>query len=109
MYQLSLDRTQQILEAVRHVRVVVVGDVMLDVYLRGVALRISPEAPVPVVRIEEETRAVGGAANVAANIIALGARCDLVGCIGADRAGGELVAELQRHGIGTSGIVAAPG
>jgi bifunctional ADP-heptose synthase (sugar kinase/adenylyltransferase) len=55
------------------VRVLVVGDVMLDVYLRGVASRISPEAPVPVVRVEEEWRALGGAANVAANVAALGA------------------------------------
>jgi bifunctional ADP-heptose synthase (sugar kinase/adenylyltransferase) len=64
-------------------RVLVVGDVMLDVYLRGAAPRISPEAPVPVVRVEEEWRALGGAANVAANVVALGARCDLIGCIGA--------------------------
>jgi D-glycero-beta-D-manno-heptose-7-phosphate kinase len=109
MYGLSLDRTQQILEAVRHVRVAVLGDVMLDVYLRGVASRISPEAPVPVVRVEEETRAVGGAANVAANVIALGARCELVGCIGTDRAGAELMTALEQHGIGTTGLVAAPG
>lgn len=108
MHRLSLDRTQQILEAAQSVRVLVLGDVMLDVYLRGVALRISPEAPVPVVRVEEETRAVGGAANVAANIIALGARCDLVGCIGSDQAGDELLEQLLQHGIGTSSIVAAP-
>jgi D-beta-D-heptose 7-phosphate kinase/D-beta-D-heptose 1-phosphate adenosyltransferase len=82
---------------------------MLDVYLQGVASRISPEAPVPVVRVEQEWRAVGGAANVAANVVALGARCDLVGCIGVDRSGDELVAELDRRGIGTGGMVAAPG
>jgi D-beta-D-heptose 7-phosphate kinase/D-beta-D-heptose 1-phosphate adenosyltransferase len=109
MHRLSLDRAQQLLDAMRHVRVLVLGDVMLDVYLRGVASRISPEAPVPVVRVEEETRAVGGAANVAANIIALGARCELVGCIGADQPGDQLLQELKRHGIGAHGIVAAPG
>jgi rfaE bifunctional protein kinase chain/domain len=109
MHRLSLDRTQQILEAARDTRVLVLGDVMLDVYLRGVALRISPEAPVPVVRVEEETRAVGGAANVAANIIALGARCELVGCVGDDDAGRQLCAALQQNGIGTSGIIATPG
>src|SRR5688500_2116712 len=109
MHRLSLDRTQQILEAARDVRVLVLGDVMLDVYLRGIASRISPEAPVPVVRVEEETRAVGGAANVAANISALGARCELVGCVGDDDAGVQLRAELQQLGIGTSGLVELPG
>jgi D-glycero-beta-D-manno-heptose-7-phosphate kinase len=109
MHRLSLDRTQQILDAASRVRVLVLGDVILDVYLRGVALRISPEAPVPVVRVEEESRAVGGAANVAANINALGARSDLVGCIGADAAGHELLRQLERAAIGTDGIVIAAG
>jgi rfaE bifunctional protein kinase chain/domain len=105
MHRLSLERTQQILQAARGVRTVVVGDVMLDVYLRGSASRISPEAPVPVVRVEDEWRALGGAANVAANMVALGARCDLVGCIGRDPAGDQLRAELTTHGIGTDGLV----
>lgn len=109
MHRLSINRTQQILEAARGVRVLVVGDVMLDVYLRGVASRISPEAPVPVVRVEEEWRALGGAANVAANVAALGAACELVGCIGADRAGEDLVAELSRLDIGSGGMVRADG
>jgi D-glycero-beta-D-manno-heptose-7-phosphate kinase len=109
MHRLSLHRTEQILEAARTVRVLVVGDVMLDVYLRGVASRISPEAPVPVVRVEEESRALGGAANVAANVVALGAECELIGCIGADRAGEDLVGELARRGIGGSSLVRTPG
>ena len=53
MQRLSLSRTEQILDSARGVRILVVGDVMLDVYLRGAASRISPEAPVPVVRVEE--------------------------------------------------------
>ena len=105
MPRLSIDRTQHILEAARRARVLVVGDVMLDVYLRGAASRISPEAPVPVVRVEEEWRAVGGAANVAANVLALGAACELIGCVGADRAGAELADALQRMGIGSEGLV----
>ena len=105
MHRLSLERTQHILEAARDVRILVVGDVMLDVYLRGSASRISPEAPVPVVRVEEEWRALGGAANVAANIVALGARCDLIGCTGRDRAGEDLRSELTASGIGTDGLV----
>jgi hypothetical protein len=100
MHRLTIDRTQQLLEAARTVRVLVVGDVMLDVYLRGAASRISPEAPVPVVRVEEEWRALGGAANVAANVVALGAGCELVGCIGDDAPGDGLTRELERLGIG---------
>jgi D-glycero-beta-D-manno-heptose-7-phosphate kinase len=109
MQRLSTERTQQLLEAARAVRVLVVGDVMLDVYLRGAASRISPEAPVPVVRVEEEWRALGGAANVAANVTALGARCELIGCIGEDAAGAGLAGELDRHGIGSAGLVRTPG
>lgn len=105
MHRLSLDRTKQILKAARDVRILVVGDVMLDVYLRGSASRISPEAPVPVVRVEEEWRALGGAANVAANIVALGAACDLIGSIGRDRPGEDLRTELLESGIGTAGLV----
>jgi rfaE bifunctional protein kinase chain/domain len=63
--------------------VAVVGDVMLDVYLVGAVSRISPEAPVPVVHVTEERVALGGAANVAANVAALGAECHLVGYVGA--------------------------
>jgi D-beta-D-heptose 7-phosphate kinase/D-beta-D-heptose 1-phosphate adenosyltransferase len=75
--------------------VIVVGDAMLDVYLRGDVERISPEAPVPVVRVRERRYALGGAANVAHNIAALGARCELVAAIGADR-GGETLRTMLR-------------
>ncbi|CAN5669182.1 hypothetical protein BH23GEM9_BH23GEM9_30590 [soil metagenome] len=109
MHRLSINRTEKILEAARGVRVLVVGDVMLDVYLRGVASRISPEAPVPVVRVEEEWHALGGAANVAANVAALGAACELIGCIGEDRAAERLLAELDRQRIGADGLVRAAG
>lgn len=105
MHRLSPERTKQILDSARDVRILVVGDIMLDVYLRGSASRISPEAPVPVVRVEEEWRALGGAANVAANIVALGAACDLIGCIGRDRAGDDLRTELSACGVGTDGLV----
>ncbi|HSJ24086.1 MAG TPA: D-glycero-beta-D-manno-heptose-7-phosphate kinase [Longimicrobiales bacterium] len=109
MHRLSIDRTAQILDAAGAVRVLVIGDVMLDVYLRGVASRISPEAPVPVVRVEEEWRALGGAANVAANVTALGASCHIIGCIGDDHAGVDLVAELGRQGVRGDGMVVAAG
>lgn len=71
-------------------KVTVVGDVMLDRYWRGPSKRISPEAPVPVVRVTEREDRAGGAANVAINIAALGAPCNLVGIVGEDEAGIKL-------------------
>jgi rfaE bifunctional protein kinase chain/domain len=109
MHRLSLERTAAILDAASGVRVLVVGDVMLDVYLRGAATRISPEAPVPVVRVEEQWRALGGAANVAANVTALGAGCQLIGCVGDDQPGADLVSEATRQGIVADAMVVAPG
>lgn len=102
--RLTIDRLDALLEQMRGVRVLVVGDLMLDAYLRGTASRISPEAPVPVVRVTEEWRALGGASNVAANVVALGANCEVIGCIGADRSGEELLSDLERLGIGGRGI-----
>ncbi|MDO8439194.1 MAG: PfkB family carbohydrate kinase, partial [Telluria sp.] len=75
------------------VRLLVVGDVMLDRYWFGDVSRISPEAPVPVVRIEKREERLGGAANVARNAAALGAHCGLLGVVGADEAGAQ-VAQL---------------
>src|SRR5207245_2024433 len=68
-------------------RIVVVGDAMLDIYLSGEAERISPEAPVPVVTVHTRRYALGGAANVAANVAATGAECRLVAVIGGDARG----------------------
>lgn len=81
-------------------RVVVLGDVMLDRYIEGSTDRVSPEAPVPVVRMENEWEVVGGAGNVAANIRGLGARCDLVGVLGDDAAGRAVDEALARIGVG---------
>jgi rfaE bifunctional protein kinase chain/domain len=85
--------------------VLVVGDLMLDRYVSGSVTRISPESPVPVIQVEREWAGVGGAANVAANVVALGARCDLVGCVGADDAGRELRERLSSLGVGVEGLV----
>jgi D-glycero-beta-D-manno-heptose-7-phosphate kinase len=93
---ISRERLAQLLDGARGRRVTVVGDAMLDVYLRGDVDRISPEAPVPVVRVRERRYALGGAANVAQNVAALGARCDLVAAVGADR-GGETLQEMLRE------------
>ncbi len=105
MNRLTLDRAQTLLDAARDIHVLVVGDLMLDVYLRGAALRISPEAPVPVVRVDEEWRALGGAANVAANVVALGAKCTVCGVAGRDASGDQLRAELAATGISDAGLV----
>lgn len=109
MDRLSPDRLDALLERMRSVRVLVLGDLMLDVYLRGTASRLSPEAPVPVVRISDEWRALGGAANVASNVVSLGANCELAGCIGTDRAGEQLREELARLGIGSRGLLLVEG
>jgi D-glycero-beta-D-manno-heptose-7-phosphate kinase len=93
---IARDRLAALLEAARERRVIVVGDAMLDVYLRGDVERISPEAPVPVVRVRERRYALGGAANVANNVAALGAQCELVAAIGMDR-GGEIFRDMLRE------------
>ncbi len=80
----------------------VVGDVMLDRFLVGRVTRISPEAPVPVVAFDHEMRRIGGAANVAHNVRALGGRADLVGVVGRDEAGDTLAAGCRDAGIGTA-------
>lgn len=109
MDRLTPERLEQIFTRARSVRVLVVGDVMLDTYLWGHASRISPEAPVPVVRVAEESRALGGAANVATNVVALGADCGVVGTVGRDNAGSDLVRELGDAGIDASGVVMIDG
>lgn len=81
--------------ALRHARVLVVGDVMLDRYWYGDVTRISPEAPVPVVRFRRSEERPGGAANVARNAAALGARATLLSVVGGDEAGRRLT-ELVR-------------
>jgi rfaE bifunctional protein kinase chain/domain len=81
------------------VRLLVVGDVMLDRYWFGDVSRISPEAPVPVVRIEKREERLGGAANVARNAAALGAHCGLLGVVGADEAGAQVSELLRECGI----------
>src|SRR5438105_9445468 len=81
------------------VRLLVVGGIMLDRYWFGDVSRISPEAPVPVVRVERREERLGGAANVARNAAALGARTGLLGVVGADEAGTMLESMLSDIGI----------
>ena len=87
--------------------ILIVGDVMLDHFVIGRVDRISPEAPVPVVRFGHEEFRLGGAANVAHNVAALGGRPELVGLIGDDPEGGTLRRDLGRLSIGCDGLVIA--
>jgi rfaE bifunctional protein kinase chain/domain len=91
---LTRDRVLHLIHRMTSSRVVVVGDIMLDRYLIGDTERLSPEAPVPVVTVRERHAALGGAANVAANVIAIGARCLLVGVVGDDGDGSAIRQEL---------------
>src|SRR5215210_3919147 len=95
---LTTQRAGEIVAAMRGRSVAVYGDVMLDEFVWGDVSRISPEAPVPVVDIRRESVRLGGAANVLANLRALGVRTALVGVVGADRAGERLRAELRDAG-----------
>ncbi|HEX3729053.1 MAG TPA: PfkB family carbohydrate kinase, partial [Opitutaceae bacterium] len=95
-----------LLKKITRLRILVVGDVMLDHYLWGDATRISPEAPVPVVDIARDTWTAGGAANVAFNVASLGAKCTVAGFFGHDEAGAKLTQILQGRGIAT---ISTPG
>src|SRR4051812_43987836 len=89
-------------------RVLVVGDLMLDEYLRGTVKRISPEAPVPVLDAATNEVALGGAANVAHNLAALGCAVELCGVVGGDALGVTLAERATARGIETRGIVRDP-
>jgi rfaE bifunctional protein kinase chain/domain len=86
-------------QQLQQARVLVVGDVMLDRYWYGAVDRISPEAPVPVVRISREENRLGGCANVAYNVVQLGAQCDLLSVVGDDEASHQLEALVSGTGI----------
>lgn len=96
------------LPALHRASVLVVGDVMLDRYWSGATGRISPEAPVPVVRVRDERSVAGGAGNVAVNLAALGVSVGLVGKVGDDEAGRELAAHLRDAGVVPS-LITVPG
>lgn len=99
-------RLKSLVEKLPGANVLVVGDLMLDRYWWGDVTRISPEAPVPVVKLKKNTYAPGGAANVAANIAGLGATAILIGTIGADPEGEIFKRLLGRINIRTENIVA---
>ena len=98
-------RARDLVARFSDVPVLVAGDVMLDRFIVGRVTRISPEAPVPIVQFESEYTRLGGAANVAHNIAALGGRPSLVGIVGADAAAARLRHELAVAGIAANGLV----
>lgn len=92
-------------DAFRDKKVIVLGDVMLDSYIRGDVQRVSPEAPVPIVSFSSREERLGGAANVALNLVALGAYPILCSLIGSDEEGQRLLTEAKKANVDTSGIV----
>jgi D-beta-D-heptose 7-phosphate kinase/D-beta-D-heptose 1-phosphate adenosyltransferase len=99
------DRVEQLFNNLKNGRVLVYGDLMLDQYLWGRVERISPEAPVPVVEVESESILLGGAANVAKNISALGCKVEIAGIVGDDDHAIKLKHLLEKDGIGQFKLV----
>jgi rfaE bifunctional protein kinase chain/domain len=107
---LSRKRADEIVSQFRNRNVVVLGDVMLDEFIWGDVSRISPEAPVPVVEIRRESTHLGGAANVLANLLALGAQACVIGVVGEDAAAEKLRASLRSEGgLQTDDLLIADG
>lgn len=88
--------------------ILVIGDVMIDAYLRGNVNRVSPEAPVPIVSLQKEEERLGGAANVAINLVAMGAKAVICSIVGNDKAGKQLVELLTENNISADGLVFSP-
>src|ERR1700759_3929083 len=85
--------------------ILVIGDLMIDHYIWGNASRLSPEAPVPIVNVKNESTTLGGAGNVVQNLVALGANVTIAGVIGEDLAGNQLIEILENEGVKTDTIV----
>ncbi len=96
---------KQLFSKFKNTGILVIGDLMVDRYIWGKVRRISPEAPVPVVEVTSEDLLLGGAANVAHNILSLGGRVYVAGTVGTDYMGKVLIDRFRESGIGTDGIV----
>ena len=99
---------EDLLERFNGLKALVVGDVMIDVYSKGVVERMSPEAPVPIVNVKTRFARLGGAANVALNLKALGATPILCSLIGDDEGGKNLVRLMLEAGLDTGGLATSP-
>ena len=99
---------EAVFEEFKQKRILVIGDVMVDAYIRGKVTRVSPEAPVPIINLKERENRLGGAANVALNLLALGATPILCAVIGQD-SGGETFSELlKKRNLSDEGIIKSP-
>jgi D-beta-D-heptose 7-phosphate kinase/D-beta-D-heptose 1-phosphate adenosyltransferase len=101
------ERLEKILDRIAGVRLLVVGDVVLDEYVIGDVERVSPEAPVPVVHVRDETAVLGGAANVARNVVALGGQAVVCSLVGDDAAGARIAGLLADLGVDPANLVVA--
>ena len=108
MPRLDTRRLERFLKQMAEVRLLVVGDVVLDEYLRGDAERVSPEAPVPVVHVQSESSVLGGAGNVVRNVVALEADCEFVSLVGQDMDGKRVCDLLEELGVDSSGVIRDP-
>jgi D-beta-D-heptose 7-phosphate kinase/D-beta-D-heptose 1-phosphate adenosyltransferase len=108
MVKIELSRAKALFDNFRSQRIAVIGDMMLDRYMWGSVQRISPEAPVPVVEVTSETTKLGGAANVANNILSLGAQAIPIGVVGDDDYGQRLCGLFAAAGLQTDGLMTDP-
>jgi len=99
-------------EKVQHIQstnktpsILVIGDLMIDHYIYGSASRLSPEAPVPIVNVKNESTTLGGAGNVVQNLVALGAKVMVAGLVGDDASGEQLIGMLAGEGVKTNAII----
>lgn len=102
-----LDKRQmeEAVRSFRKIKTIVIGDIMMDRFIWGKVSRISPEAPIPVVDVQKESMMLGGAGNVASNLISLGAQVLLCGVVGHDATGKDIKNELKRRGCTGEGII----
>jgi len=99
------ERLNQIFKAMKTRKIAVIGDLMVDKYIWGDVLRISPEAPVPVVEVTDESERLGGAANVGLNLVGLGGKSVLIGVCGDDSQAAQMKDIVTRNGMDAGGIV----
>lgn len=105
MIQILPERLDQILNNLQNKTVVVLGDIMIDEYLWGKVNRLSPEAPVPIVEIEDESLRFGGGANVAINLKTLGCKPIIIGIVGKDRMGDQFFELLEKFDLSSEGVM----
>lgn len=101
---MNITDIEHLLSVLPKLKFLVIGDLILDRYVWGAAERISPEAPIPVVKVDSEEARLGGAGNVVNNLVSLGCQVQIASVVGADSASEELQQLLQEQGVSTSGI-----